>query len=188
VKIVAVITISRGPRRPFSDALAESFSRGSAVGQLVGELARAVQDRLRDGLATARPELDWQVEYRVAGTPVDVAGGGRNTLLLVELEWRRADPSDNAAKLFRHLADGQFDADRVVVAHLFTGYYDLARGGVSSKRNNAEFVGRVAADTFERLSYHPVDLAIDPPKRGGDLPADWQEAVDETVKRIASRL
>jgi len=153
----------------------------------VGELARQIQERLRDRLAAARPEHDWQVEYRVAGTPVDVAGtppdvGG--PVVLVELEWRRADPADNAAKLFRHLADGRLP-ERVVVAHLFTAYYDLANGGVSSKRQNAEFVGRVAADTFERLSYHPVDLAVDPPKRGGDLPEDWTDATDEATSRVA---
>jgi len=149
----------------------------------VGELARDVQKRLRAGLATARPELDWQVEYRVAGTPVDVAGVGTDVFVLVELEWRRADPADNAAKLFRHLADGRLP-ERVVVAHLFTTYYDLANGGVSSKRQNAEFVGRVAADTFDRLSYAPVDLAIDPPKRGGDLPEDWTDATDEATSRV----
>ena len=176
------------------------------MGQLVGELAREVQERLRDGLAVVRPDHDWEVEYRVAGTPVDIAGtpsavAGTSSgdgaiavpgtdgedggpVVLVELEWRRADPADNAAKLFRHLADGQFDADRVVVAQVFTGYYDLASGGVSSKRQNAEFVGRVAADTFDRLSYAPVDLAFDPPKRGGDLPEDWRVAVDDAVERI----
>ena len=164
--------------------LAESFSCGSALGQLVGDHAREVQKRLRDRLAAARPTLDWAVEHRVAGTPVDVAGVGADRLAVVELEWRRADPADNAAKLFRHLADGRLDADRVVVAHVFTGYYDLARGGVSSKRENAEFVGRVAAETFDRLSYEPVDLAVDPPKRGGDLPEDWRTAVDDAAERI----
>ena len=169
--------------------LAETFSCRSPVGQLVGELARQVQERLRDRLVAARPELDWEVEYRVAGTPVDVAGRSADggTTVLVELEWRRADPADNAAKLFRHLADGRMP-DRVVVAHVFTGYYDLARGGVSSKRQNAEFVGRVAADTFERLTYRPVDLAVDPPERGGDLPGDWAEAVDAAAAEIGDEV
>ncbi|MEF8884818.1 MAG: thiolase family protein [Haloarculaceae archaeon] len=144
----------------------------------MGNLARRVQERFRERLAAARPGLDWTVEHRVAGTPVDVAGLG-NSVVLVELEWRRADPADNTAKLFRHLAEGQFDADRVVVAQVFTGYYDLARGGVSTKRENAEFVGRVAADTFDCFSYAPVDLAIDPPKRGDALPDDWRAAVDD---------
>ena len=159
------------------------------MGQLVGELARQVQERLRDRLVAARPELDWEVEYRVAGTPVDVAGRSADggTTVLVELEWRRADPADNAAKLFRHLADGRMP-DRVVVAHVFTGYYDLARGGVSSKRQNAEFVGRVAADTFERLTYRPADLAVDPPERGGDLPGDWAEAVDAAAAEIGDEV
>jgi len=154
------------------------------VGQLVGELARRAQERIRDGLAAARPGYEWRVEYRVAGTPVDVGGVGES-LVLVELEWRRADPADNAAKLFRHLADDRFDADRVVVAQVFTGYYDLSRGGVSTKRENAEFVGRVAADAFDRLAYHPVDLALDPPKRGGDLSDTWTSRVDDTVAEIA---
>jgi hypothetical protein len=154
----------------------------------VGEFARRVQTRISDALAAARPAYKWTVEYRIAGTPVDVAGmaaSDGDTLALVELEWRRADPADNAAKLFRHLVDGRFDADRVVVAQVFTGYYNLASGGVSSKRENAEFVGRVAADAADRLSYHPVDLPLDPPKRGGDLPDGWDRA-DETAERIAT--
>ena len=31
-------------------------------------------------------------------------GSNNNQLYLIELEWRRADPADNAAELFRHLA------------------------------------------------------------------------------------
>jgi len=170
------------PRGPFADTLAESFSWGSAVGQLVGKLAREVQERLRDRLATVRPERDWRLEHGIAGTQVDVAGVGDPTVL-VELEWRRADPVDNTAKLFRHLAEGRLP-EHVVVAQVFTAKYDLASGGVSSRRQNAEFVGRVAADTFDRLSYTPVDLAIDPPKRGGDLPDDWRVAVDAAAERI----
>ena len=73
----------------------------------------------------------------------------------------------------------------VVVAQVFSGYYDLASGGVSTKRANAEFVGRAAADSAERLEYHPVDLAIDPPKRGGDLPGTWTSAVEDAVERVA---
>lgn len=172
----------------------------------MGELARVVQERIRDGLEAARPAFEWTVEYPVAGTPVDVAGVGRpandagggsdagqpepavGTLALVELEWRRADPADNAATLFRTLDAGDLDADRVVVAQVFTGYYDLASGGVSTKRENAEFVGRVAADTYGRVSYRPVDLAVDPPKRGGDLPDGWRTSVDDAVARIADPL
>jgi len=149
----------------------------------VGELARQIQERLRDRLAAARPEHDWRLEHGIAGTQVDIAGVG-SPVVLVELEWRRADPVDNTAKLFRHLAEGRLP-DRVVVAQVFTAKYDLVSGGVSSRRRNAEFVGRVAADTFERLSYHPVDLAVDPPKRGGDLPEDWTDATDEATSRVA---
>jgi len=170
----------------------------------VGEFADAVQERLRERLAERRPSLDWQTEYRVGPTPVDVAGvgdlggGGGNaasestvgeTLALVELEWRRADPADNSAKLFRHLADGALDEhDRIVVCQVFTGYYDLARGGVSSKRENAEFVGRVAADAFDRVSYSPVDFDLDPPKRGGEWPDDWRDRADDCARRIDGRL
>jgi hypothetical protein len=150
----------------------------------VGEHAAAVQGRLRDALAAARPDREWGVEYRVAGTPVDVAGVGDDGLALVELEWRRADPADNAAKLFRHLAAGEFDAADVVVCQAFTGYYDLASGGVSAKRENAEFVGGVAARTYDRFSYHPVELPLHPPKRGGDLPGGWREVVDDAADRV----
>ncbi len=143
-----------------------------------------MQERLRDRLAERRGE--WRTEERVAGTPVDVvgrapAGEATTRLTLVELEWRRADPADNAAKLFRHLDEG-FAGDRPVrVVQVFTGFYDLVGGGHSSKRANAEFVGRAAAERLARVTYRAVDLALDPPKRGGDLPGGWREAVDEAA-------
>jgi hypothetical protein len=155
----------------------------------VGEHARRVQERLRERLREHAGE--WQSEERVAGTPVDLVGcsgdpSSDGPLALVELEWRRADPADNAAKLFRHLADDAVavDTDEVHVVQLFTAYYDLASGGRSSKRLNAEFVGRAAADSLDRVTYRAVDLAIDPPKRGGELPAGWQRAVDAAAERV----
>lgn len=154
----------------------------------MGEFATAVQDHLRSELASRCLSLDWQTEYRIQGTPVDVAGVGGNSLSLVELEWRRADPADNTAKLFRHLDSGSIDHRHVHVFQVFTKYYDLARGGHSSKRENAEFVGHTAATVSDRLSYHPLDLDIDPPKRGGEWPEGWEEATDEIVDRIVERL
>lgn len=159
-------------------------------GELVGEHARRVQERLADGLAAAVPDADWTVEHRIGGTPVDVAGATGERLVLVELEWRRADPANNTAKLFRHLAEesgatGDAIGDRdAVVVQVFTSYYDLASGGVSSKRKDATFVGEVAADHLDRVTYRAVDLDVEPPKAGGDLPADWTEAVDATVEPI----
>lgn len=128
--------------------------------------------------------MDWTTERYVAGTPVDVAGDDDGRLVAVELEWRRADPSDNAAKLFRHLSEGSIDAERVVVVHLFTRHYDLVSGDHSSKRKNAEFVGRVAARTLDGLSYHPVTFDLDPPKRGADRPEGWQAATDAAAARV----
>ncbi|MFO7832523.1 MAG: hypothetical protein R6V31_00320 [Halohasta sp.] len=150
----------------------------------MGEFATTVQTYLCDSLAAAYPRVDWETEYRIDGTPVDVAGVGDTHLYLIELEWRRADPADNAAKLFRHLDSGEIDAEAVTVFHLFTNYYDLARGGVSSKRQNAEFVGRMAAASVDRLSYLTVDLDIDPPKRGGEWPETWQASVDESIATL----
>jgi len=150
----------------------------------MGAFATAVQDYLCKSLAASVPAVDWETEYRIAGTPVDVAGVGDSQLYLIELEWRRADPADNAAKLFRHLDSGEIAAEAVTVFQLFTNYYDLRRGGVSSKRKNAEFVGRMAAASVGRLSYAAVDIDIDPPKRGGEWPDTWQEVVDDTVATL----
>jgi hypothetical protein len=153
----------------------------------VGAFADAVNDRFREGLAERRPGFEWTREHRIAGTPVDVAGVTPDHLVAVELEWRRADPADNAAKLFRHIHEGRVDR-RVTVCQVFTRYYDLVSGGVSSKRANAEFVGRVAARTLSDLSYHAVAFDLDPPKRGADRPTGWIEAADGAVDRIASLL
>lgn len=158
-----------------------------ARGQLVGAFADDVNAHLRDALAAAVGGT-WETEHRVAGTPVDVAGTLDGRLVLVELEWRRADPADNTAKLFRHLSEGTIDADRVTVCQVFTAYYDLTSDGVSSKRENAEFVGRVAARTFARLSYHPVEFPLDPPKRGAERPDGWRKVADETAGEIVDRL
>ena len=154
----------------------------------MGAFATAVQDYLCESLAASVPAVDWETEYRIAGTPVDVAGVGDRQLYLIELEWRRADPADNAAKLFRHLDSGEITAEAVTVFHLFTDYYALQRGGVSSKRQNAEFVGRTAADTHDRLSYTVVDIEIEPPKRGGEWPETWQETVDETIATLSAAI
>jgi len=154
----------------------------------MGAFATTVQEYLCESLATAAPAVDWETEYRIAGTPVDVAGVGDSQLYLIELEWRRADPADNAAKLFRHLESGEITAESVTVFHLFTSYYDLRRGGISSKRHNAEFVGRMAADTVDQLSYLPVDLDLDPPKRGGEWPETWQATVDDSIDTLCAKI
>ena len=122
-------------------------------------------------------------------TPVDVAGecDPDDPTVFIELEWRRADPADNAVKLFRHL-DGTEAGSEVRVFQLFTRYYDLSSGGVSSKRENAEFVGDLAADTLERVTYHPLTLDVEPPKRGGELPDDWETAVESAADAVAGRL
>ncbi|PSQ10821.1 hypothetical protein BRC93_08185 [Halobacteriales archaeon QS_5_70_15] len=154
----------------------------------MGAFADAVNGRLREALAERRPRFEWEGEHPIAGTPVDVAGVPPDHLVAVELEWRRADPADNTAKLFRHLPEGPLDRERVSAFQGFTGYYDLASGGVSSKRRNAEFVGRVAADSFGELSYHPVEFEMIPPKRGGERPDEWREVADETAGHIAGSL
>lgn len=161
----------------------------------MGEFAEAVRDRLRDTLAERRPRLDWRTEYRIRRTPVDVvgtsdgAGPTENRFVAVELEWRRADPANNTAKLFYYADEGEVDDyDEMVVCQLFSGYYDLDAGGVSSKREVAEFVGRTAAESVERVAFHPIRLPIDPPKRGGERPEDWRARADEAAEEIASLL
>ncbi|MEF8841860.1 MAG: hypothetical protein V5A62_09585 [Haloarculaceae archaeon] len=72
------------------------------------------------------------------------------------------------------------------VFQVFTGKYDLVSGGVESRRKNAEFVGRTAADAFEELRYWPVEFGMTPPKRGGECPENWPEAADEVAARITS--
>lgn len=154
----------------------------------MGSFATAVQSCLCEYLATLRPRFDWRTEHRIAGTPVDIAGHATDHTALVELEWRRPDPADNTAKLFRHLTQGTLAADRIDVFQVFTGYYDLAGGGVSSKRRNAEFVGRVAADALDALSYHAIEFVLNPPKCGAERPDGWRAVADTTANRIAVRL
>lgn len=154
----------------------------------MGELASKFQSVLCDQLSESYPSLDWKTEHRIAGTPVDVAGIGDEILFLVELEWRRADPADNSAKLFRHLTTGQVDQNHITVIQIFTGYYDLATGGVSSKRKNAEFIGHIAEDAIETLSYYPVNFDSEPPKRGNDWEVDWKASAEKTLSEISSRV
>lgn len=114
---------------------------------------------------------------------MDVVGSG-DPVVLVELEWRRADPSDNAAKLFRHLWNDDLAAG--VVCQVFTGYYDLQSGAPNAKRRNAEFVGERIAEAFDGVKYHAVEFDLDPPKRGGERPDDWRDVADETATEVAS--
>ena len=158
----------------------------------MGSDAERVASELEAALTERVPSLAWTTERYVGRTPVDVAGEGSgegpgDRIVLVELEWRRADPADNTVTLFRHLADGAL-AGEVRVFQLFTRYYDLRSGGVSSKRENAAFVGDRVAETFDGVSYEAATLDVDPPKRGGELPDDWRDAVDAAADRIAERL
>lgn len=151
----------------------------------MGEFAREVQDRLAPALEAARPDLRWAVEHRVGTTPVDVAGVGDDLLVLVELEMRRADPANNTVKLLRSLETGVLDEyETVVICQAFSAYYDLAGGGVSTKRENAAFVGRLAADAFDRVRFHAVEFPVEPPKRGTAWPDDWADALATTVEAV----
>ncbi len=151
----------------------------------MGEFADDAADRLREALAERLPTHEWTTERYLGRTPVDVAGAGTPELF-VELEWRRADPANNTVALFRHLADG--DRGRVHVVQLFTGYYDLQSGGVSSKRANAEFVGERVATTLDRVEYTPLTLDVDPPKRGGERPDGWGTATERAADRIETHI
>lgn len=151
----------------------------------MGEFADDVVVRLKNRLERAATSHDWQTEYRISGTPVDLAGINSDSNILIELEWRRADPADNTAKIFRHLNDDTTPfGDSTTVVQLFTNYYDLASGGVSSKRKNAEFVGSVASDSLNELRYFPVGLEIDPPKAGEERPSMWKEKTDSMATTI----
>ena len=165
----------------------ETHTLSESETAFVGAFATDVETRLAERLADARPAIDWGTEYRLETTPVDVGGCRANRLVVVELEWRRADPADNTAKLFRHAVGKSTDADRLVVFQVFTRYYDLVSGDISSKRKNAEFVGRVAADALDGLSYRSLTIDVDPPKRGGERPESWQEATDAVAETIAER-
>lgn len=154
----------------------------------MGEFATDVQSWLCDSLTELQPQFGWRTEHRIASTPVDVAGHATDHIVLVELEWRRADPADNTAKLFRHLTEGTLAADHIDVFQIFTGYYDLADGGISSKRKNAEFVGRIAAETLDAFGYHAIEFDLTPPKRGAERPNDWQTVADATADRISVQL
>lgn len=152
----------------------------------MGSHADRVSAELAAALAERCPDFAWTTEHYVGQTPVDVAGEGGQRVF-IEIEWRRADPANNTVKLFRHLSAKAIDGP-VSVVQLFTRYYDLQSGGVSSKRKNAEFVGERIASTFERVSYETVTLDIDPPKRGGDLPEGWQAVVADAADGLAGTL
>ena len=154
----------------------------------MGKSASEVQAYICSRLDETHPGLSWQTEYQIAGTPIDIAGVNDELLVLLELEWRRADPADNSAKIFRHLVDEPPDVHHVLVAQTFTNYYNLVGGGVSSKRKNAEFVGTIAANSIEYLSYYPFDFPLNPPKRGTDLPNSWTEAAERTIDHLNGRI
>ena len=152
----------------------------------MGEFADEVVHRLKDHLAQFSSSYAWETEYPIAQTSIDIAGIDGDRYVLIELEWRRADPADNAAKIFRHLSTKETPADQVRILQLFTNHYDLISGGVSSKRKNAEFVGETAAELLEHLTYHSIDFEIDPPKSGEDRPPQWEDITDSTAKKLAS--
>ncbi|QCC49923.1 hypothetical protein [Halapricum salinum] len=152
----------------------------------MGEFADEVVKRLKDHLAQFCTSYKWDTEYLIAETPVDIAGIDGDRYVLIELEWRRADPADNAAKIFRHLSTREIPADQVIILQLFTNHYNLISDGVSSKRKNAEFVGKTAAGTIDYLTYQPLDFDIDPPRSGEERPNKWEEITDDVSATISS--
>ncbi|MDH5018962.1 hypothetical protein [Halobacterium rubrum] len=151
----------------------------------MGEFADTLHEAVRDALAARDPSRDWQTEWYVRRTPVDVAGMPDDSavpLVLVELEVRRADPANNTVKLARYADAGDLDGP-VRLVQVFTDYYDLETG-VSSKRENAEFVGDLAADSIPSFDYDAVSLSVAPPKRGTDPPADWRDAIDAAAAEM----
>ncbi|MDZ7687709.1 MAG: hypothetical protein U5J64_03130 [Halobacteriales archaeon] len=154
----------------------------------MGENAERAQTYFAERLSESVPDADWETEGRVGRTPVDVVGETDETVALVELEWRRADPADNTAKIFRHASDESGDERDTRVFQVFTRYYQLADGGVSSKRKNAEFVGEVAAESLEGFEYVALTLGFEPPKRGGGMPEGWRGETDAVADEIAEML
>ena len=154
----------------------------------MGAFATTVQEFIRDEMSIKHPSAEWETEYNIAGTPIDIAGRDAGSLYLIELEWRRADPADNAAKLFRHLHTEDIESENVVVFQIFTNYYDLSRGGVSTKRKNAEFIGNLAAETLSEVTYEPVEFELEPPKRGGERPQSWEDIATEVVHTLSKQI
>lgn len=154
----------------------------------MGEFAEDVQERLQQSLETHSPNLDWETEYMIGGTPVDIAGVEKERVVVIELEWRRADPADNTAKLFRHIVEKNIDVEQLTVFQLFTRFYNLVRGGVSTKRQNAEFIGETAAEAFPHLTYNPVTFGIEPPKRGEERPQNWKESTDQMASTLSHQI
>lgn len=150
----------------------------------MADTARRVTDEFRRVLAGLLPDHEWQVEHAIGDTRVDLAGIGE-PWVLVELEWRRADPVNNTVSLLRSLGPAGPVAERAVVAQVFTRYYDLADGGTSTRRRNAEYAGRLADEGVTGVRYLPVTLDVTPPRGDGDLPAGWQEAVATAAATIA---
>jgi hypothetical protein len=154
----------------------------------MGEFAKTVQNHLCDSLAEQYPTIRWSTEYSINGTPVDIGGRNDNHVYLIELEWRRADPADNAAKIFRYIDADEDDIKQITVFQIFTNYYELSSGGISSKRKNAEFVGRMAAQAFDQLSYSPIGFDLAPPKRGENWPNTWKAIADKTVTKLSGEI
>ncbi|WP_435100840.1 hypothetical protein [Halarchaeum sp. P4] len=153
----------------------------------MADFTERVHARLRDALAERLPGRSWATEHYVRRTPVDVAGRGADPLVLVEVEMRRADPANNPVKLARYAHEGDFERP-VRLVQLFSDYYDLDSGGVSSKRENAEFVGNLATAHVEGFAYDGLDLTLAPPKHGATPDGEWEGAVTDAADAVASLL
>ena len=106
-------------------------------------------------------------------------------LVLVEIQWRRANPVNNPVWLLRSLESDDFPARRTVLARVFTRDYDLATGGYLTRRRNAEFAGRLPDGPLSTVSDRAFTLDVALLRGTASLPAGWCLAVEPVSTRVA---
>lgn len=97
----------------------------------------------------------------------------------VELEKRRADPTNNVVKAWRQAHENPAERSFTMV-HVFSGYY---RGANSSKLENARFVGERMVEWGEGrgIKYVAISLGFEPRENPERLP---ETDLPETAKRL----
>jgi hypothetical protein len=132
--------------------------------------------------------LEWEKNWAAPQTKnetVDVAGlYGRNAIVLIEVELRRANPVSNVAKIWRWIEEKKLRG-RILFFHALSKAFDSH----PHQRDNAKLIGNKLQDSEKkRVRYIYLKINYSPRKHGKAGGGRRRKAAGKLARRISKEL